>query len=142
MFPSILAVLQMPFQIMGYATTCTQGDSDSAMAGAIYSGLFLLTLLGVLLRRTWVRPKHHYFSYMCAALLMGTMLLTFDIWFGTLAYGTPCGREFSDYAVSSVDWVVILTGYLILPTLNVLLCLNLIRRHVLSPWQKSGSSPR
>ena len=124
----ILAFLTIPIQMLGYATTCTQGDSGSALTGSVISGMLLFAMAVFLLRRGASNELGAISLVVTAILLVGTLALTFSIWLGTIRYGTPCGADFEFYALELPDRVIILFSYLALPTLNVVLCLTLIVR--------------
>lgn len=136
MGPAIISLLVLTIQFLGHATTCTQGDSDSAMVGAIYSGPLLIVLIGLIVYRLWVRRETSYVPYIVIAVLVGSTTLNFDIWFDTFVYATPCGEFFRGYAIAIGSRVVILSSYVALPLLVMLLCLGWIVVSMTS-WRKS-----
>lgn len=129
----VLAFLTIPIQLFGYATTCTQGDSGSALASSAISGTLLFAMAVFLLRRGASNGLGTIPLVFTAILLVGTLASTSSIWLGTIRYGTPCGSDFAFYALEVPDRAVILLSYLALPILNVALCLTLLARKLSVP---------
>ncbi|WP_338720025.1 hypothetical protein [Devosia sp. XK-2] len=121
----ILALLTIPIQMFGYATTCTQGDSGSALASSVISGLLLFAMAALLLSKGASNERAAISLIVTAILLIGTLAFTYAIWLGTIVYGTPCGANFEFYALEAPNRALVLLSYLMLPILNVALCLRL-----------------
>ncbi|MHA6300245.1 hypothetical protein [Devosia sp. CAU 1758] len=127
MIALVAASLALPLQVLGHAATCTMGDSDSAVAGSFLSSPLLVLCFVMLLRALLLNPR-------CARplstglVLMVTVALTFGIWFDTIFFQTPCGPDYADYAQSTdVIWFILI-AYLMLPAINIALCLLLFLR--------------
>jgi len=126
----ILALLNIPIQMFGYATTCTQGDSGSALASSVLSGLLLGAMAVLLLGKRAANGLAASSLVVTAILLVGTLAFTSPIWGGTIRYGTPCGADFAFYALEVPDRALVLFSYLAHPLLNVALCLRLIGKRL------------
>lgn len=115
------AIGALPHQLMGLASTCTQGADGTFAAGAIFSGPLLLIAAGVTWRALHLRKSIPSASWVTLAVPITLLILTKDAWLNTLRYGTPCGEEFVAYGGSSpATVVIILVGYLLLPLLLAL----------------------
>gem|GEM_PF-2401451 len=129
----LVSILCMPIQLLGYVTTCTQGASGSFLTGATYSAPLLLLSLIVLTRKLnqkddlnapwWLIPT--------ACLLLLTLVLTRDIWFDTLVYGSPCGPDYVGSPVTIGNGAIITIAYLALPLANVGFCMWLLVRQAI-----------
>lgn len=124
----VLAFLITAIQMLGYATTCTQGESGSALTSSAISGALLFAMAVLLLRRWTSNGLGAISLTVTTVLLVGTLALTFSIWVGTIRYGTPCGADFEFYALGLPDRAIIVFNYVALPLLNAAICLTLITR--------------
>lgn len=118
---AVAAGTAVPLQLLGLTSTCTQGADGTFGTGAIFSAPFL-PAMGFTL---WA-PRGRWSGsvgagIVTALVLLAMLLLTRDAWASTLLHGTPCGQDFALYSSSAPMVVIILGGYLILPSL-LLLC--------------------
>jgi hypothetical protein len=127
MIALVAALLALPLQVLGYATTCTMGDSDSAITGSLLSAPLLVLAL-LLLLWALVKNARRARPVATALVLTATLVLTSGIWFNTALFNTPCGPDFVDYANSGSDVGLILAFYVGLPVLNIALCLMVFLR--------------
>lgn len=128
---SLVAILiALPLQVLGYATTCTQGDSGSAIAGSLFSTPLLILSLALLLRAQFGGPSRPPRAVLNALALVLMLMTTKGIWLNTLMFGTPCGEDFTFYGIESHGWWLIVLAYLVLPIANLMLCLSLGLRSI------------
>lgn len=119
---AVAAGTALPLQLQGLTSTCTQGADGTFGTGAIFSAPFLLAAMGFTL---WA-PRGRWSGsvgagIVTALVLLAMLLLTRDAWVSTWLHGTPCGQDLALYSSSAPMVVIILGGYLILPSL-LLLC--------------------
>lgn len=125
MAPVVVILIALQLQAFGYATTCTQGDSGSALAGSILS-MPLLFFAAMLLFKRYSTGTGWRIGLLLSALVLVTMMaVTRDIWINTLIFGTPCGDDFQFYGLSGGEWWLIVSAYLLFPAVILGLCLGL-----------------
>ena len=126
MGPFVAILIALPLQALGYATTCTQGDSEAALVGSILSmPLLLLALVLLLLKRRSGSTARPMGILLCTLTLLTMLALTRDIWINTLTFGTPCGDGYQFYALGGGAWWLIVSAYLLVPTVGLVLCVGL-----------------
>lgn len=116
-----------PLQLMGVTGTCAQGAEEPFLTGAVLSAPFLI---GAIVAAWWTfraRLKARAGGIATAALALGMVVLTRDIWLDTLLHGTPCGASYPDADTSIALVAIILLGYLALPLLVIAQAIRAVR---------------
>jgi hypothetical protein len=133
LFALATLLLAVPIQLMGYTSTCTQGNVGAFLTGVVFSSPLLLISVGCLVTLSMNPPTQlktserlilETMAVSSFALLIFHRTLLTHLWNGQSA----CGAEFGSGA--SHDNLLITIGYGLAPLAAFCLSLPLLFKHV------------